>query len=141
MFPVARARVDDDAGRLVDDDDGRVLVDDVEREFFGRDRGLVDLPGFHGGRLAADHHVAGARRQAVDAHRAFLDPALDARARVLGQKCGKGLVEPPPGELRGKLQAMGLELGAQPFGPMVSGQMKTRGRYTSRPNDRHQEKR
>ena len=73
---------------------------------------------------------AGTALEAIDAHRPLLDPALDPRARVLRQHLRQRLVQPPAGEIKGKLEAMGLELGGQLAGPMGSGQMGTGGRYT-----------
>ena len=127
VLAIARARMHHHARRLVDHDDRGVLVHDVERQLLGRDAGLgrqarLDRRGF-----AADHQVARADAQAVDSHGPLLDPALDARARVLRQQLGQRLVEAPSGEFRGQLEAMGLELGGQPVGPRLVG-----GRYTSR---------
>ena len=104
-----------------------VLVDDVERQLFGRDAALRRQPCFDRCGFATGDQVARADAKPVDQHRPLLDPALDARARVLRQELGKCLIQPLSGEIRGQIEAMGLELGGQPFGPMAG-----RGRYTSR---------
>jgi len=51
-----------------------------------------------------------------------IDPTVGITLKILGTVRASDQWE-ASGEFRRKLQAMGLELGAQPFGPMVSGQL------------------
>ena len=102
-------------------------MDYVEWQLFGRDAALRRQARFDRCGFATGDQVARADGEPVDQHRPLLDPALDARARVLRQEQGKCLIQPLSGEIRGQIEAMSLELGGQPFGPMAG-----RGRYTSR---------
>ena len=109
------------ARRLVDDEDGGVLVDDVERQLLSRDAALGRQARFDGRDSPPTTRSRAPTHEAVDEHRPLLDPALDARTRVLRQELGKRLVQPPSGEIRGQIEAMSLELGGQPCGPRLGG--------------------
>ena len=88
----------DHARRLVDDDDRRVLMDDVERQLLCLDAGLFAAAAPRPWRLRRRSRCrAGPRRETVHLDGALLDPALDARARVLRQQRGPA---PGPGACR-----------------------------------------
>src|SRR6185312_2232866 len=91
---VARARVDDETGRLVDDDDRVVLVHDRERDRLAGVR-RVGLDGRRGDAqpLAAGEAMTRRAHGAVDGDVAGGDPALDAVARMLRQQACECQVE------------------------------------------------
>ena len=124
---IARARVHDEARRLVDHDDRGVLVHDVERQLFRRHAGLGRQARFDCCGFAADHQIARAGGQPLIR---TAPSSIQRWMRVReywGNSCGERLIEAAPGIIRGQLEAVGLELGGQAVGPMAGG-----GRYTSR---------
>ncbi len=93
--PVAGCRVDHQAGGLVDHQQRVVFVDDIQIDRLGDERVLVrralrdDLDA-----VAAADRRARAHRGPAHAHRAGIDPLLQAAAGVIGEELGERLVEP-----------------------------------------------
>ena len=61
-------------------------------------------------RVPARHHIARLASQSADPHAARVDPAFDARARVLRQQPRQGGVQALPGQFFGNFEVDELEL-------------------------------
>ena len=92
--PVAAARMDDEARRLVDDDQRLVLVHDRQRDRLRRVRTVARVR-----RRQHDHRFAAAGlarrigRDAVDVHAAGVDPGAQPGPREFGQRLRQRRVE------------------------------------------------
>ena len=100
LVRIAGAGMNDESGRLVDDDDVRVLPGDRERDVLRNRRDRVLVRRVERDALSARDDIARPRHAAVDAQLSGVDPALDARARILRQRVRQGLVETPAGRLQ-----------------------------------------
>ncbi|KAG0164118.1 hypothetical protein DFQ30_010475 [Apophysomyces sp. BC1015] len=93
--PIARARMHDQAGRLVKHDQCVVFVHDRQRHWLRRERQIFwQQLGYQLYGRPQRHRLARARRCAVQRHPSGFDPRLQAAARKRGKQSRDDLVQP-----------------------------------------------